>query len=667
MSKIPSLGQIGSGFVGGAVANAFLHYTDVKVFDIDPTRSGHSYVDVINQDVLSISLPTPMKKNGEVDCSIVEEALQKIEQNISQETLKPVILKSTIPPAQLGNLMLKHAEKLLIIFNPEFLTERSARYEYIQSNRFIFGTLKEFNETPEAKMVVDLFNHRFPAVPQYWVPFSTASLVKYFTNVFFMSKVVLFNEFAQVAESWGLDFNEVVSLVMMDPRIGRSHYSSPGHDGKRGAAGHCLEKSTQILTNNGYRTIDTLKVGDNVFDGNKFTKITGINTRTVPNYISLNIRGINLKGTEDHIHMVYDNEGQLKEKLFKNITLNDKVFVPIPDIQYSSKNNVFSMPVKDNTNTKWWPSSVEIDSKLARVLGLYLAEGFCGKYWSKKGKKYEYKVEWCFGFDEEHFADEVVDVLQNLGLNTNKSFKVSEKATYGVSRTWVVRVKSKGFYTFIHDVLKLGEGAHTKDTPLFTGENGRALIGGWLDGDGSYNASTISGFSRSTKLVFKMLTMCMDQGIFPALSNKGQQLNISMREDVEKICLWTKRFKFNSEKYVRNFPYESPTIRRIDNGWKTSVSKIERIAEPLEVVSIETESELYTANNILTHNCFIKDIQGYKGIAQESGVNPTIANAVWNKNIEVRGVVELMEEMNKMFGRASSDKLTVNDIIDLGK
>lgn len=243
--KIPSLGCLGAGFVGGAVANAFLHYTDVKVFDIDPTRSGHSYVDVINQDVLSISLPTPMKKNGEVDCSIVEEALQKIEQNISQDTLKPVILKSTIPPTQLGNLMLKHAEKLLVIFNPEFLTERSARYEYIQSNRFIFGTLKKFDETTEAKMVAELFNHRFPAVPQYWVPFSQASLIKYFTNVFFMSKVVLFNEFAQVAESWGLDFNEVVSLVMMDPRIGRSHYSSPGHDGKRGAAGHCFIKDIQ--------------------------------------------------------------------------------------------------------------------------------------------------------------------------------------------------------------------------------------------------------------------------------------------------------------------------------------------------------------------------------------------------------------------------------------
>lgn len=240
--EIPSLGIIGNGFIGGAASNAFMHYTNVKIYDKNSAKSTHDLVEVLNQDVLFLAVPTPMKLDGSVDVSIVADAIQTIEDNLPSRVVKPVIIKSTIPPRELGNLMLKHAEKLLVIFSPEFLTERSAAYDYIQSNRFIFGTLNGFEITPEAKIVSKLFSGRFGAVPQYWVPFVVASLVKYFTNVFFCTKLSLMNEYAQICDGWGVEHKDVIDLVMLDPRIGHSHNQVPGHDGKKGFSGSCFIK-----------------------------------------------------------------------------------------------------------------------------------------------------------------------------------------------------------------------------------------------------------------------------------------------------------------------------------------------------------------------------------------------------------------------------------------
>ena len=241
--RLPSLGVIGVGFIGSAVVETFQHYVDVKSYDVRPGLGTHDYVDVIAQDVLVAALPTPMLKDGSVDVSIVEAELDKLAENLRPGTIKPLLIKSTLPPHKLGPLMLRH-DDLLVIHNPEFLTERSAKYDYAQSSRFIFGTLVGDDASPECRMVSELFNTRFPSVPQYWVPFAASSLVKYFTNLFFATKVSLMNEFRQVAESWGQDAANVISLVMLDPRIGRSHFQSPGHDGKYGYGGSCFIKDT---------------------------------------------------------------------------------------------------------------------------------------------------------------------------------------------------------------------------------------------------------------------------------------------------------------------------------------------------------------------------------------------------------------------------------------
>lgn len=241
-----SLGVYGCGFIGSAVGQTFNHYVDVKTYDIKPELCTHTFPEVLAQEVLIMALPTPMNKDGSVDTSIVEEAIKKISDNLPAGVIKPVVLKSTIPPSKLGKLMLDYPS-VFLVHSPEFLTERSAVYDFQQSNRFIFGTLIGEQGSSYAKLIKDLFELRFPKVPQYWVSFAESSLIKYFSNNYFMSKIALFNEYSQICKEWGLDYASVIGKVMLDPRIGRSHFQVPGHDGLLGAGGSCF-----IKDNNGY-------------------------------------------------------------------------------------------------------------------------------------------------------------------------------------------------------------------------------------------------------------------------------------------------------------------------------------------------------------------------------------------------------------------------------
>lgn len=248
--KLPSIGIIGHGFVGGATAEGFKHYTSVRVYDVDPMRAVDDYFDTINQDVLFLCLPTPMKKDGRVDTSIVATALSTLS-NALREDWKPVIIKSTIPPKDLMGLADLFSPSIHLIYSPEFLTERTAVLDFQQTNRLIFGEHLPDRKilTPEVsakeenhEKITVLFEGRFPRVPQIWVSMAEASLIKYCTNVFFANKISIMNEFALIADAYDVDPMQLIGHILLDQRIGRSHFQVPGHDGKPGFGGHCFPK-----------------------------------------------------------------------------------------------------------------------------------------------------------------------------------------------------------------------------------------------------------------------------------------------------------------------------------------------------------------------------------------------------------------------------------------
>ena len=129
------IGIIGYGFVGKATANGF--NKDVEKAIIDPKKKTTvSDLKNFNPDICFICVPTPMSKEGSIDSSIVESVVKEIKLNCPK-TL--IVIKSTVIPKVLAEL--EEINKN-IIYNPEFLREKHADYDFKNSPMLIFGGKK---------------------------------------------------------------------------------------------------------------------------------------------------------------------------------------------------------------------------------------------------------------------------------------------------------------------------------------------------------------------------------------------------------------------------------------------------------------------------------------------------------------------------------------------
>ncbi len=240
MKKV-KLGIIGHGFVGQATDHGFFKVREK--FIVDP-RYGTTIEELkkFQPDFIFICVPTPMKKDGSQDSSIVKNVFKELENNFKGT---PKILKSTILPDLLNKLT---NDQDSFVYNPEFLREKHANEDFVNSPFVILGGKKSI-----CKEVELLYRNFSSCLTKKYinVDMETASLIKYSINSFLATKVLFFNGIKDIfdeldtKESW-VDFINILSL---DERIGDSHMSVPGHDGKRGFGGACFTKDTAALIN----------------------------------------------------------------------------------------------------------------------------------------------------------------------------------------------------------------------------------------------------------------------------------------------------------------------------------------------------------------------------------------------------------------------------------
>ena len=246
------LGIIGNGFVGNAIAHAFIPFMEVKIYDKDPNKcSGEGFTQglcgVVNDsDVVFVCVPTPMRQDGTIDLSIVESVFEDIETLRKPEVESPVfVLKSTVVPGTTRKLKEKHPS-LPIVFNPEFLTERHARFYFLNQSRIILGFETDLDDGMDnltANKVRDLYNARFSGSNFVITNYETAEMIKYFNNLFFAVKVSFMNEMKLVADKLGtINWDKAVRGFVSDGRVGDSHIKVPGPDGKPGFGGSCFPK-----------------------------------------------------------------------------------------------------------------------------------------------------------------------------------------------------------------------------------------------------------------------------------------------------------------------------------------------------------------------------------------------------------------------------------------
>ena len=254
MNLKQKIGVIGNGFVGGAVKFGFSPQTgcdaEVRVYDKNPAKSTHTLEETVNKsDFIFLSVPTPASANGVIDITILDEALNDINRISKRQNI--ILIRSTVVPGTTRELQIKY-NKLNLLFNPEFLTERSANFDFINQSRFIVGSGEKIISKGGSEEFTELLKDRFgKCISILECSYETAEMIKYMNNCFFATKVSFMNEMYQIAEKCNVDWEQAVDGFVADGRVGHSHLAVPGPDGKFGFGGSCFPKDIQAIINLG--------------------------------------------------------------------------------------------------------------------------------------------------------------------------------------------------------------------------------------------------------------------------------------------------------------------------------------------------------------------------------------------------------------------------------
>jgi len=242
--KYLNVGIIGHGFVGKATDFGF-DTTFVNKYIVDPNYG--TTIDTMYKsfrpDVVFVAVPTPMGVDGTIDSRIIESVFTDLAKHSASQ--RPIaVIKSTITPVVIQRLKEIYPR---IVYNPEFLTERNAKEDFIHAEFLILGGEDEEDLETVEQMYAD--HSRCDPCPVFKVDLEAASMVKYTLNCFMATKVLFFNQINDIYNKCGTKtpWSDFINIMKADSRVGESHMFVPGPDGRRGYGGACFPKDSAAL------------------------------------------------------------------------------------------------------------------------------------------------------------------------------------------------------------------------------------------------------------------------------------------------------------------------------------------------------------------------------------------------------------------------------------